>query len=1065
MLTEDYSSSPSTKHGQRRQVTVLFADMVGYTSLAEKLGEEQTYHLMQQVHKELHEAIHAHSGTVQENTGDGIMALFGAPVAVENAPLHACRAAIDLQTRIKALAQKINKDHGLSPAFRVGIHSGPLVVGEVGDDRKSAITALGDTVNLASRIEAQAGAGEIFLSDATHTLVQSFVTSRSAGEREIKGKADPQKLWALDAVKGNISTFDVALDKGLTPFIGRGTELAKLETLWSEVSHKGLGAVIITGEAGSGKSRLVHELHQRIGDEKALFLEGHCDSGNQGKPFAPLIEVIRSSFRISPDASVGEARQKLAAGLEILGIDPSETQPYLMHVLGYRDNSEALADVAHETLGIRIRDAILHMLSERCHLSPTVILLDGMQWADSASEELIARCIDQLQALPLLLIITARSGYAPPWADAPGVQQVHLAGLPEQDMTRFSLARLGVTEAPDGVTQLITDKAQGNPLFAEEIIEHLTKSGAVTRAEGGLTLAGDVAGFTLPTTVENLMMDQFDQLLPGPRALLEVASVIGARFSKTLAVDATGNVDDADAAIALLADKDLIQSDPGGKSYSFSKTLARDAIYDSMLTPRRQSLHRQVAEALENAKDAYPDEIADQLAYHWARSDAPARAIRHMARAGEAALRIYALEEADQHFTKALNLIEDPATFEDPLLLADIFLNYARVLYFKVDFYRVLDIADHYSALFENLDDKARHSRFLFEVGYMQVFTSNVEMGRETLAQARKLGVDSGDDLAVAYADLGLMWESTFWGTFSQARIKAIYEVGERIVSTGLKHGDTWLASKAYLALSMDRSFWGHPDEAHQISMKLMAMSRETNDPRPKSMAFYNLAAISNLSGDYDTAIEQAEEALRISLSPIDRGMAQGMKAVALIFKRDAEEGLRIGLPPLEHSTRGGNVFNTSIMRMIMGVGKLMQGDLTLGMDEVLNAWQEPIEWGQSITVPIGEMVLAEVYLEMAVGEDKPSAAAVLGNMGFVLRNVPFAKSKARSGLEKSIQALRDVDATSHVARALINLARLDIAAKKSAMAKERLDEALSLAQSVSSEGLTRMAQEQLRRI
>ena len=183
--------------GQRRQVTVLFADMVGYTALSEQLGEEQTYLLMQRVHRALNEAVHAQEGTVQEMTGDGVMALFGAPVAIEDAPLHACRSALDIQARMAALAGEIESEHGARPGFRVGIHSGPLVVGEVGDERKSGVTALGDTVNLASRIESEAETGEIMLSEATHALVEGFVEAEFAGARAIKGTAE------MYAKKGN----------------------------------------------------------------------------------------------------------------------------------------------------------------------------------------------------------------------------------------------------------------------------------------------------------------------------------------------------------------------------------------------------------------------------------------------------------------------------------------------------------------------------------------------------------------------------------------------------------------------------------------------------------------------------------------------------------------------------------------------------------------------------------------------------------------------------------------------------------------------------------------------
>ena len=1049
-----------SSQGQRRQVTVLFADMAGFTKLAETLGEEQTYHLMQQVHQQLNEAVHAHSGTVQEMTGDGIMALFGAPIAIENAPLQACRAALDIHARIGELGEETHASHKVRPVFRVGIHSGSLVVGSVGDDKKSGVTALGDTVNLASRMEAQAEPGQTCLSEATHALVEGFAECAPLGEREIKGKTAPQKLWSLLSVRENVTSFDIARDKGLTQFVGRSGELSKLQKIWERVCQDKTGAVLITGEAGIGKSRLVHEFQQGLGGERALVLEGHCDIANLGKPFGPLIQVIRDAFRISDNASPEQALEKMRRGLEILGQKPDETLPYLAHLLGLPGEEAALADVAHETLGIRIRDTILAILQERCRVDPTIVFLDGLHSADSATEGLIQRVLERLENIPLLIIATARPGYAAGWTSSDLVQPLPLTALPERDIVDLTVAKLGSEEVSDKLTALIASKSQGNPLFAEEIVEHLQKTGLDAGSPDAVS-----ENFTLPSTVENLLMDQFDQLDGGPRAVLELAAVMGARFNRKLLTIAAADIVDLEAQIETLVERELIQPEPGGRVLSFRRSLARDAIYDSLLTPRRQDLHRQVAEAMEGDGELYPDDVADQLAHHWRHSATPERAIRYLAMAGDAALRVYALDEAERNFDAALELVGDPMSFPDHELVADIILSQSRVLYFMVNFAKVVDQASTYLPVFEALGDESRLSRYLFEVGYLQVFMTDVEPGRANLARSKALGESAGDELAVAYADLGYLWDRAFWGEPSEERTRLQRETTDRLVEIGRKHSDIWLASKALLAFGTDRSTWGYPDETRETGLRMIALSRETNDPRARSMGYFMLAVESIYSGDYENAVEQAEESLRISLSPIDRSIAQNVKGSAQIFLGQAKEIIEAAEIATRAMYEGGNIFNTTPVRMMVGVGQILAGNMSEGMQKLMQASREPAEWGQTIQRSTAKMLLGEVYYEMVLGKDKPGFSVMMRNLPFLLRTLPFAKSRARRYTSEAVEELRGYDSPSHTARALLTLAKLDIAGRKSKAAAEKLAEALTLAQSVGATGLQRDAEAQLQKI
>jgi class 3 adenylate cyclase len=1060
----DEQERTSALSGQRRQVTVLFADMAGYTALAEKLGEEQTYLLMQQVHKGLSEAVHAHEGTVQEMTGDGIMALFGAPIAIEDAPLRACQAAVDIQTRMAAVAKGFQAKHGTAPYFRVGIHSGTLIVGEVGDAQQSGVTAMGDTVNLASRLESEAEAGTILLSSATQALVEGFVDCEFLGERTIKGKSEPQPLWRLDGIREGVTRFDISKGHGLSPLVGRQRELEKLLGLWQEASSGNLRAVCIRGEAGIGKSRLCFELRNNIADNKIIFLECHCAADTRETPFAPLMELVRRSFRIEMDASRDETERRLNQGLEILGIAPDQTLPYLMNLLGHRPTGVDLDQIAGEALGIRTRDAVIEMLREGCRVTPTILLVEDLRWIDSATQALLTRVIEDEEDLALFVIATARSGYEPPWAEAEGATFLNLGNLSSAETEGLLQGRLDCQTLPNGLSQVVSEKSQGNPLFAEEILAYLRSSGALDGEGPDLTFNRQQAGAALPVAIENLVMDRFDKLDNGPRGVLEAAAAIGTRFSTELLTRVTGQGSETGPEttnhLELLIAQGLIQAEAGGRAYSFCQTLARDAIFDSLLSARRQTLHGAIAKAIEGQDNFAPGDAADTLAYHWSRSAEPGRAVKYLSIAGENGLRIYSLEEAQNYLQQALTLIDENPGCVDDTALADILLHMARVLYFQYNFKALIELVEPYLDRVAALGDNRRLSRFLFEIGYANVFASNIETGREYLSRSRALGEADNDELAIAYADLGSMWDRMFWGQPGVARDEAQREAGKRIMEVGQRHGDTWLASKAGLANGLDLAGWGHPRESRAALMDLIALSRKTNDPRPRSMGQWALAAQRIFSSDYTEAIEMADDALRISLSPIDRAAANLYKGMAMVASGEMVDA---GMDILEREILAADAnwvtIDTPPVKMGIGVGMVMQGNMAAGVRAIETTAREAEKNGVVGMRTMGDQFLGQVYLQFALGGETPPLSVLMSNASFLLTTLPFAKKKARKYLQRALEGYCALDVPASAAQCHHDLGLLERAAKNNAKARASFELARDIASDVGADNIVRDAE------
>ena len=447
---------------ERRQVTVLFADMVGFTSFSERSGEEAAYTLMRSLSKLMDEAVCEQGGVVQGFTGDGIMAVFGAPVAFEDAPLRACRAALAILQRLKTAGPDLEVKHGVKPQLRIGLNTGAAVVGKV--QERADVTVLGDTVNFASRLQALAEPDTIFLSEATHRLVQGMVEASFVGEQTIKGKAEPQKVYRLDGVRSGATRFDAAVTRGLSAFVGREHEMEVLER-GLDKARSGLCVIDLAAEPGMGKSRLVYEFRQRFGKEHPFVLSGSCSPDGQQTPFLPFIEVVRGSFRVNVGEAEKVVEQKLEMGLTTLGLHSGRNLGLLLHLLGLKVPDDALAGLDGVLIGLRTRELLQQLLEARCRLSPVIMVIEDLHWIDSASQELLGKIVENVAKLRPLLLTTRRPEYAPPWLNCTVVTKLGLEPLPVGHIRRLIQARLGVDVLPEALARQVVEKGRGQSAF------------------------------------------------------------------------------------------------------------------------------------------------------------------------------------------------------------------------------------------------------------------------------------------------------------------------------------------------------------------------------------------------------------------------------------------------------------------------------------------------------------------------------------------------------------------------------------------------------------------------
>ena len=375
-------TDPVTPSGERRQVTALFADMVGFTGISERLGEEGTFSLIQPIYELMARAVREQGGSVKDFTGDGTMALFGVPDALEDGPLRACRAGLAIHERLAAAAPAIETQHGVRPQMRIGINSGLAVVAQIRGETGQA-TALGNSVNFASRLQMLAEPGTVYLSEATQRLMTGLVETTFAGEHAIKGKAEPQKVWRLVSIRSRATRFDAAVGRGLSPYVGRERELDVLERALAD-ARKELRVIDVVAEPGMGKSRLLYEFRERLGKGQIFVLSGSCSPDGQQTPFLPFIEVVRGSFQVKGGEAEAEIARKLDIGLSLLGLRSGENLGLLLNLLGLKPPQGALVGLDGVLIGLRTRDLLQSLLEARCRLSPVILLIEDLHWIDIA---------------------------------------------------------------------------------------------------------------------------------------------------------------------------------------------------------------------------------------------------------------------------------------------------------------------------------------------------------------------------------------------------------------------------------------------------------------------------------------------------------------------------------------------------------------------------------------------------------------------------------------------------------------------------------------------------------
>ncbi len=655
----------------RRTVTVLFADLSGFTALAERLDPEDVRAFQTDLFQEMAAAIQQYDGFVEKFVGDAVMAIFGAPVAHEDDPERALRAALAMQERMAGLNGRWQARLGKALALHVGVNTGPVVAGSIGADKGGAYAVTGDTVNTASRLQSAAPAGEVLASAATWRLAQHAFAFEPAGDLQVKGKAEPVAAYRLAGLLAAPRSARGLEAHGLVaPLVGREKELGQLLAAFDTMLGGRAQVVSLIGEAGVGKSRLLSEFLQTLDARGRLsgvtVRQATCSALGQ-QTYGVVAAFLRQAYEVAPEDPLDVARKKLVAGLTALGAREDEIAgiaPLLGRLLGLEPAAPAAAQVEPEQVKRQIYLASRLLLEWRLRQGPLALVVEDLHWADAASVELLGFMVDRLADRPLLLLVTRRAapdghGLAPERATH---TIVRLESLPagQTEALLGGLFGRSAERLPARLRDLIVQRAGGVPFYVEEIVRGLIASGALVQDEAGWTCREDAAAVDVPPTLQGLLLSRVDRLPPSPRRTLQEAAVLGTDFDERLLRQVVSEPEAADVSLKLLCEAELLEAG-AERQYRFAHALVQEVVYQNLLLRRRTELHGRAGLALETLAGGRPERLEDleALGHHFSLSAEKAKGARYLVAAGDWARAIYANEDALRHYRRALTTLAE----------------------------------------------------------------------------------------------------------------------------------------------------------------------------------------------------------------------------------------------------------------------------------------------------------------------------------------------------------------------------------------------------------------------
>src|SRR5213594_3788594 len=730
-LAEKILTSKSALEGERKLVTVLFADLKGSMELLADRDPEEARKLLDPVLVRMMEAVHRYEGTVNQVMGDGIMAFFGAPLAHEDHAVRACHAALRMQESVKKYADEVRRSHAAVVKIRVGLNSGEVVVRAIGSDLHMDYTAVGQTTHLAARMEQITDPGAIVITPDTLALAEGYVEVRSLGPIPVKGLSDPIEIFELTGASQARTRLQAAALRGLTRFVGRDAEVEHLRRVLGQAGAGKGQVVAIVGEAGVGKSRLVYEFTHSHRVQDWLILEASSVSYGKATSYLPVIDLLKGYFKIGGRDDHREMRAKVLG--RVLGLDRA-LEPLLSPLLALLD--VPVEDPAWQNLDPpqrrqRTLDAVKRLLLRESQVQPLLVVFEDLHWIDGETQALLDSLVEGLGSARLLLLVNYRPEYEHRWGSKTAYSQMRLDSLPPESADELLDALLGTDAALGPLKQLLVERTEANPLFLEESARALVETAALIGERGAYRLTRPVDNLKIPTTVQAILAARIDRLAPEAKRLLQAAAVIGKDVPMPLLLaiaDAPEHAVRAELthlqAAEFLYETRLFPD----LEYTFKHALTHEVAYGGLLHDRQRALHARITEAIERLSTERVAEQAERLAHHALRGELWEKAVAYLRQAGLRAMARAVNREAIAHLEQELGALRRlPETRKTTELAIDIRIDLRNALLSLGDRARMGDHLHEAEALARTLGDQHRLARIAIFIAIQCLITGDYD--------------------------------------------------------------------------------------------------------------------------------------------------------------------------------------------------------------------------------------------------------------------------------------------------------------------------------------------------
>jgi class 3 adenylate cyclase/tetratricopeptide (TPR) repeat protein len=869
-LAEKILTSKAALEGERKQVTVLFADLKGSMELLADRDPEEARKLLDPVLERMMEAVHRYEGTVNQVMGDGIMALFGAPLAHEDHALRACYAALRMQDAVRRYSEELRRAQGVEVQIRVGLNSGDVVVRSIGSDLRMDYSAVGQTANLAARMEQLAAPGSVRLTADTLRLAEGFVEVTPLGPVPVKGLGEPIDVFELVGAGAARTRLEAAARRGLTRFVGRDAELEQLRDALDRASLGHGQVVAVVGEPGVGKSRLVWELTHSHRVHGWLIVQSASVSYGRATAYLPVIELLRGYFALESRDDPRKIREKVTGKVLTLAPALAPAVPALLALLDVPVDEASWQTLDPLQRRQRTLDAVKHLLLRESEVQPLVVVVEDLHWIDSETQALLDGLVDSLPAARLLLLVNYRPEYRHTWGGKTYYRQLRIDPLPPESADELLEALLGPDAALGPLKRLLVERTEANPLFLEESVRALVETSALGGERGAYRLTRPVEQLKIPATVQAILAARIDRLEPEAKRLLQAAAVIGTDvpLPLLLAIADAPELEVRAELTRLQAAEFLYETQLfPDLEYTFKHALTHEVAYQGLLQDRQRALHARITETIERLAPERVTEQAERLAHHALRGELWEKAVGYLRQAGLRAAARAAHREAIARLEQALEALRRlPETRETTELTIDLRIDLRNALAPLGEWAPMGEHLHEAEGLARTLGDPHRLGRIANFMVLQCLFTGDhaeaVRFGQEALSLARNLGDRSIEVPATSLLGMARIAR----GEFSDAAILLERNVAlednlraERFGTPAIQ----WALSGAYLADVL--SELGRFDEAVGHAETAVGIAEATDHPLTLWLGLFALGSARLRRGDLPRAIRVLERGLDLS--------------------------------------------------------------------------------------------------------------------------------------------------------------------------------------------------------